>query len=121
MNVTATVSPLSPVAGSIGQTEITIHNAVNLSQAMTYLPGISLQHYASRGRRLFTFAGSMFEEECPSDINGIPAYVPYDGQLDFNRFLTSDISEVQIAKGYTSALMGPDAMGARSIWLLENR
>lgn len=111
VNVTATVSPLSPVAGSIGQTEITIHNAVNLSQAMTYLPGISLEHYASRGQTAIYLRGFDVRRGVPVYIDGIPAYVPYDGQLDFNRFLTSDISEVQIAKGYTSALMGPNAMG----------
>jgi iron complex outermembrane receptor protein len=44
-------------------------------------------------------------------VDGIPIYVPYDGYVDLNRFLTSDISEIQIAKGYTSPLLGPNTLG----------
>jgi iron complex outermembrane receptor protein len=110
VNVTETVSALSPVANNIDQTEITNRNAVNLSQAITYLPGVSLHRYASRGQAAIFLRG--FDVRgVPVYIDGIPIYVPYDGHLDFNRFLTSDISEVQVAKGYSSTLMGPNAMG----------
>ena len=40
----------------------------------------------------------------PVLIDGIPVYVPYDGYVDLSRFLYFDLAEVQIAKGYTSAV-----------------
>ncbi len=44
-------------------------------------------------------------------VDGIPISVPYDGYVDFNRFLTSDVAEVQVARGYSSPLLGPNALG----------
>ncbi len=38
-------------------------------------------------------------------------YLPADNRLDFNRFLTPDLSEIQIQKGYVSVLNGPGGMG----------
>lgn len=110
VDVTAAMSPLSPVAESIDQTEIKNRDAVNLAQSITYLPGVSSDHYASRGQSGIYLRG-FDTREVPLYLDGIPIYIPYDGQLDFSRFVTSDISEVQVAKGYSSALMGPNAMG----------
>jgi iron complex outermembrane receptor protein len=45
--------------------------------------------------------------------------VPYDGYVDFNRFLTSDIAELQVTKGYSSPLIGPNALGG-TINLITN-
>lgn len=47
----------------------------------------------------------------PLSIDGIRVYLPADGRLDYGRFLTSDIAQVQVAKGYVSVLDGPGAMG----------
>ena len=44
-------------------------------------------------------------------LDGIPIQVPYDGRLDFNRFLTNDIAEIEVAKGYSSPLLGANNLG----------
>ncbi len=44
-------------------------------------------------------------------VDGVRIYLPADNRLDFARFLTSDIAEIQIQKGYASVLDGPGAMG----------
>ena len=45
-------------------------------------------------------------------------YLPADNRLDFGRFLTADLSQVQVAKGYVSVLNGPGALGgAADYWL----
>jgi iron complex outermembrane receptor protein len=49
--------------------------------------------------------------QVPLYLDGVPIYVPYDGYVDFNRFLTSDIAEIQVARGYSSALLGPNGLG----------
>jgi iron complex outermembrane receptor protein len=41
----------------------------------------------------------------------VRVYLPVDNRLDFSRFLTSDIAEIQIQKGYASVLDGPGGMG----------
>ncbi|MEO5586644.1 MAG: TonB-dependent receptor [Novosphingobium sp.] len=44
-------------------------------------------------------------------VDGIRVYLPADNRLDFGRFLTPDIAELQVAMGYASVLDGPGAMG----------
>jgi iron complex outermembrane recepter protein len=43
--------------------------------------------------------------------DGIPVYLPVDNRIDFSRFTTIDIAQVQISKGYASVIDGPGAMG----------
>lgn len=47
----------------------------------------------------------------PLLIDGIPVYIPYDGYVDLARFTTFDLAEVNVSKGYTSVLYGPNALG----------
>ncbi len=49
--------------------------------------------------------------QVPLYLDGIPMNVPYDGTMDFKRILTSDVAEIQVAKGFSSPLMGPNAVG----------
>ncbi|WP_259470065.1 TonB-dependent receptor [Pseudomonas aeruginosa] len=47
----------------------------------------------------------------PVFFDGIPTYVPYDGNLDLARFTTNDLASIEVNKGYTSLLQGPNLMG----------
>ncbi len=49
--------------------------------------------------------------QVPLYIDGIPVSMPYDGTIDFNRLLSGNIAEVQVAKGFSSPMLGPNAMG----------
>ena len=49
--------------------------------------------------------------QVPLFVDGIPVYVPFDGYVDLDRFVTDDLSEVRITKGMTSVLIGPNALG----------
>ena len=49
--------------------------------------------------------------QVPLSIDGIRVYLPADNRLDYGRFLTPDIAEIQVAKGYASVLDGPGALG----------
>ncbi|VTO14321.1 TonB-dependent receptor plug domain-containing protein [Brevundimonas vancanneytii] len=44
-------------------------------------------------------------------IDGVRVFLPADNRVDLARFLTADLSQVQVAKGYVSVLDGPGAMG----------
>ena len=112
VTVTAAVSDPSPVTVGIDQTQIANLNLVNAAKALDYLPGVSIQHLANnRNEAGIMVRGFSTRGQVPLYVDGIPISVPYDGYVDFNRFLTSDIAEVQVSRGYSSPLLGPNALG----------
>ena len=112
VTVTAAVAESSPVTVGIDQTQIANLNLANAAQALDYLPGVSIQHLsANRNEAGIMVRGFSSRGQVPLYIDGIPISVPYDGYVDFNRYLTSDIGEIQVARGYSSPLLGPNALG----------
>jgi len=112
VTVSAAMSPLSPVADSMDQTEIARRGAVTAARALDYLPGVSIDHIATnRNEAGIRIRGFSTRGQVPLYLDGIPVYVPYDGYVDFSRFLTSDTAEVQVARGFSSPLLGPNALG----------
>lgn len=82
-----------------------------LDDAVNLMPGVSSSNSGgSRNERLI-FVRGFDRFQVPLSIDGIRIYLPADNRLDYGRFLTSDIAEVQVAKGYASVLDGPGAMG----------
>ena len=57
----------------------------------------------------------------PLSIDGIRIYLPADNRLDFNRFLTQDLAEIEVQKGYVSVLDGPGGMGGAINLITRNR
>jgi iron complex outermembrane receptor protein len=110
VNVTAPVATLSPVTDSLDGVELQNRRALTVNQAIEYLPGVSVDHKAPRNQTGISIGG--FDgRQVPLYLDGIPAYVPYDGYVDLTRYLTSDVAEVQVAKGYSSPLLGPNVLG----------
>ncbi len=110
VDVTAPVATLSPVTGSLDRVEIQNHQALTVNQAIEYLPGVSVDHKAPRNQTGISIGG-FDTRQVPLYLDGIPAYVPFDGYVDLTRYLTSDVAEVQVAKGYSSPLLGPNLLG----------
>jgi iron complex outermembrane receptor protein len=112
VEVSAALSPLSPTAESITQDEIQQHDATNVAKAIDLLPGVEIQHLANnRNETSFMIRGFSSNGQVPFYMDGIPIYVPYDGYIDLSRFVTSDIGEIQVARGFSSPLLGPNALG----------
>jgi iron complex outermembrane receptor protein len=112
VSVTAEASPLSPVADSIDRNEIVDRQALTAATAVDYLPGVAIDHSTSgRNEADLRMRGFSSRGQVPFFIDGIPVSMPYDGAIDFNRFLASDIAEVQVSKGFSSPLLGPNALG----------
>lgn len=84
----------------------------SLEQAVNLAPGVNAQ-FDSNGRRNESdiFVRGFGRWQVPLMIDGVRVYLPADNRLDFSRFLTGDIAEVQIQKGYASVIDGPGAMG----------
>lgn len=82
-----------------------------LADALNLIPGVATTAGSgSRNESLLSVRG--FDRwQVPLMMDGIRLYLPADNRIDFDRFLTPDLSEIQVSKGYVSVLNGPDGMG----------
>jgi iron complex outermembrane receptor protein len=107
-----TLGQLDLIGGStITNEAMWTFNKNSLDEAVSILPGVTVQNSGgSRNERDILVRG--FDRfRVPLYMDGVRIYLPYDNRLDFNRFLTPDLSEVQVQKGYVSVLNGPGGMG----------
>jgi len=96
---------------TLGQEAIYSFNRTSLDEAASLIPGVTAGNSGgSRNERLIFIRG-FNRFQVPVTVDGIRVYLPADNRLDYGRFLTPDIAEIQIAKGYVSVLNGPDGMG----------
>lgn len=114
-----TLGQLDMIGGStITNEAMWTYNKKSLGQALNILPGVS---WASTGAPSANSSGSRNEGDIfvrgfnryqvPLSIDGVRVYLPADNRIDMNRFLTDDLAEIQVAKGYVSILNGPGAEG----------
>jgi iron complex outermembrane recepter protein len=79
--------------------------------AATLAPSVAQSSSGNARNESELFVRGFNRYQVPLSIDGVRIYLPYDDNLDFAQFLTADISEIQIAKGYVSVLDGPGAIG----------
>ena len=85
-------------------------NIKRLSEVAYSTPGVYVDKKGPRAEQNFQVRG-FDSRRVPLFIDGIPVYVPYDGNSDFGRFTTFDLSRIDISKGSSSVLYGPNTMG----------
>jgi iron complex outermembrane receptor protein len=74
-------------------------------EALDTVSGISIYNSGARNEQMINVRG--FDvKHAPLYIDGIPIAVAYDGYVDFSRFTTFDLSQIEISKGLTSPLLG---------------
>lgn len=83
----------------------------SLDRALDILPGVAASNSGGSRNEQLLFVRGFDRFQVPLTIDGIRVYLPADNRLDFARFLTADLSQVQVAKGYVSVLNGPGALG----------
>jgi iron complex outermembrane recepter protein len=86
------------------------YNRHDVSTALNTLPGITLANIGPRNESVVYVRGFDLRQ-VPVFIDGVPVYVPYDGYVDMGRFTTFDIAEINVSKGFSSILYGPNTMG----------
>ena len=97
------------VGTQVSRAEMRGFNRDNVGDALNLLSGVSL---STNSRNEKTVAIRGFDaRQVPLYIDGIPVYVPYDGYVDFNRFTTSDLAAIQVAKGFSSVAYGANTLG----------
>ena len=97
------------VGSQVNRAEMRRFNRDNVGDALNLLSGVTL---STNARNEKTVAIRGFDaRQVPLYIDGIPVYVPYDGYVDFNRFTTSDLAAIQVAKGFSSVAYGANTLG----------
>jgi iron complex outermembrane receptor protein len=94
----------------VTQADIQEFNRDTLDTAVLLASGASVSSVGARNETNVWLRG--FDRwRVPLYQDGIPIYLPVDNRIDFGRFSTLDLSEIQISKGFASVIDGPGAMG----------
>lgn len=101
---------LSSTTTSVDQEEMRTFNRETVGKALNVLPGITMTEGGPRNEQMITVRGFDLRQ-VPVFVDGIPVYVSYDGYVDLGRFNTFDLAEVDVSKGFSSVLYGPNALG----------
>ncbi len=100
---------LDPMGTQVKAQDLERFNRDSVSQAISLLPWVS---FTTNMRNEQPISVRGFDgRRTPLFLDGVPVYVPYDGQVDFSRFLTFDLAEIEVAKGFSSVTYGPNNMG----------
>lgn len=82
-----------------------------VAEALNLIPGVATTTGAGNRNETGISIRGFDRFQVPLLMDGIRLYLPADNRIDLDRFLTPDLSEVQVSKGYVSVLNGPDGMG----------
>lgn len=107
-----TLGQLDSIGGStITNDAMYTFNKQSLDQAVNLLPGVTLHNTGGTRNERDIYVRGFDRLRVPLYMDGVRINLPYDNRLDMSRFLTPDLAEIQVQKGYVSVLNGPGGMG----------
>lgn len=107
-----TLGQLDMIGGSVVSSEaIWKFDKPTLDEAVNLVPGVNGTNLGGRRNERGISIRGFDRFRAPLSIDGVRIYLPADNRLDYGRFLTPDVAEIQIQKGYVSVLNGPGGMG----------
>ncbi|MCL1861336.1 MAG: TonB-dependent receptor [Proteobacteria bacterium] len=83
----------------------------SLKEALDIVPGVAVTTGSGSRNETGISIRGFNRYQVPLYMDGIRLYLPADNRIDVDRFLTMDLAEIQVSKGYVSVLNGPDGMG----------
>lgn len=86
------------------------HNKETVGAALAMMPGVHMSKVGPRNEQMIHVRGFDLRQ-VPVFVDGVPVYVPYDGYVDLGRFNTFDLARIDVAKGFSSLMHGPNALG----------
>lgn len=110
-------SSASPSETVVSEEEMQAHQDVSVADTLARQSGVILTN-GSRRAESWAFIRGFDARQVTLNIDGIPVYIPYDGNIDLNRFLVADMSQIVVSKGLGSLLYGPNNMGGSiNLWV----
>ncbi len=82
----------------------------NLAEAAALAPGVTLTRVGGRNEEM-AYVRGFDTRQVPLFLDGIPVYVPFDGNFDMGRFGVFDLGGLSVYKGYSPAILGPNTLG----------
>lgn len=108
-----------PGTSVVDSAAIRAHDRETVGTALQMAPGVSLSSVGARNEQMAYVRGFDLRQ-VPVFVDGIPVYVPYDGYVDLGRFTTFDLARIEVAKGFSSLIYGPNTLGG-AINLISRR
>ncbi|WP_085316524.1 TonB-dependent receptor plug domain-containing protein [Derxia lacustris] len=97
-------------ADVIDAATIQANDRLTVGDALTLSPGINLGKHGQRNEQVVYVRG-FDTRQVQLFIDGIPVYVPYDGNVDLGRFTTFDLARIDISKGFSAMAYGSNTLG----------
>lgn len=104
---------------TVDQQQMQDFNRQTVSEALNLESGVTMGNVGPRNESVVNVRGFDLRQ-VPVYVDGIPIYVPYDGYVDLGRFTTFDLSQIELSKGFSSVLNGPNNFGG-AINLISRR
>jgi iron complex outermembrane receptor protein len=112
LQVTAQGRDGARVGGSVATAEdLRRFDKPSLDRALDLIPGVSAGATGGSRNEQLVFVRGFDRLQTTLSIDGVRVFLPADNRIDFGRFLTADLSQIQVSKGYVSVLDGPGGLG----------
>lgn len=112
--VTVEASPVDrylPARAEVGRDEIIDSHKDEISDVLDLTPGVNARQ-GGRGEARIDVRG--FDQRAVLfTLNGIPVYEPYNGVIDVNLFPLEMLAGMEIIRGASSSLYGPNGMAGQ--------
>ena len=95
------------------------HSSETLADAVGSVSGVYIGSMGGRNETTVSIRG-FDARRVAVFTDGVPIYVPYDGNFDYGRFLTTDLEQISVSKGFSSVLYGANTF-AGAINLLSKK
>jgi iron complex outermembrane receptor protein len=88
----------------------------DLFEAMRWIPGVVQNNgHSGRNEGAFNFRGLIGGQHgasyVPVYVDDVPWINYYDGRIDYGAYMTGSLESIDIMKGYSSVLLGPNNLG----------
>ncbi|MBU0970529.1 MAG: TonB-dependent receptor [Proteobacteria bacterium] len=93
----------------VSMEDIKMQGAQTAADALELVPGVDIQT-ANKGQASLKLRG-FDQRDLKLLIDGVPAHVSYNGSLDLSQIPVDTISRIEVTKGASSVLYGPNTMG----------
>lgn len=97
-------------SNTVTSDEMQAKGFTDVGQAISRVPGVTLREGGRRAESQVSIRG-FDSRQVTLNLDGIPVYLPYDGNIDLSRYLTGELSHIEVQKSLGSLLLGPNNMG----------